>query len=195
MERKKYIVAITGASGSLLAIRFIEELLKTAEVHLVISFSAFRVIKDETGNDWEPATHSKLKDYFKSEYLHYNEEGDMYAPLLSGTFLNDGMVVVPCSMKTLSGISNGYGESIVLRAADVTLKERRRLIIVPREMPFSAIHLENMLKLSRLGVTIAPPVMAFYTKPQSVDDMINFIIGKLLDNLSVPHNLFKRWGN
>ncbi|QWR76225.1 UbiX family flavin prenyltransferase [Candidatus Magnetomonas plexicatena] len=195
MGRKKYIVAITGASGSVLALRFIGELLKTSEVHLIISTSAFSVIKDETGNDWNTAALSTLREYFKSEHLFYSKEGDLYCPLLSGTFLNDGMIVIPCSMKTLSGIANGYGENIVQRAADVTLKERRRLILVPREMPFSAIHLENMLKLSRIGVTIAPPVMAFYTKPKSIDDMLNFITGKLLDNLSISHNLFKRWGN
>ncbi|MEO5357307.1 MAG: UbiX family flavin prenyltransferase [Nitrospirae bacterium YQR-1] len=195
MERKKYITAVTGASGSLLALRFIDELLKTSDVHLVISSSSFKVIKDETGNDWSMDTHRKLKEYFKSDRLFCYDEGDIYAPVLSGTFLNDGMIVIPCSMKTLSGISNGYGENLIQRAADVTIKEGRRLILVPREMPFSSIHLENMLKLSRIGVTIAPPVAAFYTKPQTIDDMINFITGKLLDNLSISHNLFKRWGS
>jgi 4-hydroxy-3-polyprenylbenzoate decarboxylase len=104
------------------------------------------------------------------------------------------MLVVPCSMKTLAGIANGYAHNLTERAADVTIKEGRPLLLSPREMPFSAIHLENMLKLARLGVKIAPPVPAFYQKPKRLDDIVDFVAGKILDSFGVSHDLFKRWG-
>jgi 4-hydroxy-3-polyprenylbenzoate decarboxylase len=113
----------------------------------------------------------------------------------SGTHNTDGMIVIPCSMKTLSAIANGYDESLVARAAGVTLKESRKLVLVVRETPFTAIHLENMLKLSRLGVVILPPVPGFYTKPTTIDDVINHTVGKCLDQFDIEHNLYKRWGS
>ena len=178
---KKYILAITGASGSIFGIRLLEELLKTAEVHLVISSNTFSIIEDETGIDWaikksskfirQGGQNSKLREdkirkYFKTDRLFFYENTQMDAPVASGSFKTDGMLVVPCSMKTLSGIANGYANNLIERAADVTIKEGRTLLLSPREMPFSAIHLENMLKLSRIGVKIAPPVLAFYHKPK-----------------------------
>ncbi|BCB97336.1 flavin prenyltransferase UbiX [Dissulfurispira thermophila] len=206
---KKYILAITGASGSIFGVRLLEELLKVAEVHLAISANTFPIIKDETGIDWTKGKRSGVKDqrskqkrtqdtirkYFKTERLFFYEDKQIEAPIASGSFKTDGMLVVPCSMKTLSGIANGYANNLIERAADVVIKEGRPLLLSPREMPFSAIHLENMLKLARLGVKIAPPISAFYHQPKSLDDMVNFIVGKILDVFGVQHSLFKRWGN
>lgn len=201
---KRYILAITGASGSVIGIRVLSALLKTSEIHLIISSQAFSIILHETGIDWtknelsDMGHRSKLQQiirrYFKTNRLFYYEDNDMAAPIASGSFLTDGMLVVPCSMKTLSGIASGYANNLIERAADVNVKEGRPLLLSPREMPFSAIHLENMLKLARLGVRIAPPVPAFYHRPEGLDDILDFIAGKILDSFSVPHGLFKRWG-
>ncbi len=191
---KNIILAITGASGAPFGVRVLEELLKTATVHLIISSNTFPIIADETGLDWTGDTETKLRRQFGADTLHFYEDKNMEAPMASGSFKTDGMLVVPCSMKTLSGIANGYANNLIERAADVTLKERRHLLLAPREMPFSAIHLENMLKLARLGVTIAPPVAAFYHHPENLDAMTDFIAGKILDSFGIGHALFKQWG-
>ena len=195
---KSFIVAITGASGSIYGIRLIEGLLKSKhKVYLVISKQAFSIIKIETGINWTGNTASeiekKIQKYFSSKNIKYYSENNLSAPVSSGSFITDGMFVVPCSMKTLSGIANGYANNLIERAADVMLKEGRRLILSPREMPFSAVHLENMLKLARLGVKIIPPVPAFYHKPKNIKDIIDFVVGKILDSAEVRHNIFKRW--
>ncbi len=195
---KSFIVAITGASGSIYGIRLIEGLLKSKhKVYLVISKQAFSIIKIETGINWAGNTASeiekKIQKYFFSKNIKYYSENNLSAPFSSGSFITDGMFVVPCSMKTLSGIANGYANNLIERAADVMLKESRRLILSPREMPFSAVHLENMLKLARLGVKIIPPVPAFYHKPKNIKDIIDFVVGKILDSAEVRHNIFKRW--
>lgn len=196
---KKYIFAISGASGSVIGIRVLSELLKTAEVHLIISSQSFSIIKDETGAEWkgksDKETGEKIGKYFNSKKIFYHNESDLAAPFSSGSFKTDGMLIVPCSMKTLSGIANGYANTLIERAADVTIKEGRMLLISPREMPFSAIHLENMLKLARLGVRVAPPLLAFYHKPKKIDDILDFIAGKILDAVGIEHKLFKRWGS
>ncbi|MDI6801380.1 MAG: flavin prenyltransferase UbiX [Thermodesulfovibrionales bacterium] len=192
---KKYILAITGASGSIFGIRVLEELLKTAEVHLIISSGAFQIIKDETGIDWTTGTEDRIRRHFDTERLFFYEDARMESPVASGSFKTDGMLVVPCSMKTLSGIANGYANNLIERAVDVVIKEGRPLLLSPREMPFSAIHLENMLKLARLGVKIAPPIPAFYHKPERIDDIVNFIVGKILDSFDIENGLFKRWGS
>ncbi|MBI5027154.1 MAG: UbiX family flavin prenyltransferase [Nitrospirae bacterium] len=208
---KTIIVAITGASGSIYGLRLIEELLKNGyRVHLVISTQAFGIIKIETGINWEKVAATRFREvkaksqgskiekiiqrHFSSSNVRYYSEYDLSAPISSGSFKTDGMLIVPCSMKTLSGIANGYANSLIERAADVTLKEGRNLILVPRETPFNAIHLENMLKLARLGVRIIPPIPAFYHKPKDIAGIINFVVGKILDSLGIEHNLFKRWG-
>lgn len=197
---KKYILAITGASSSIFGIKLLEELLKTSEVHLVISANTFPIIKAETGIDWSYEESSELKKresiirgHFNTDRLFFYEDNYMWAPIASGSFKTDGMLIVPCSMKTLSGIANGYANNLIERAADVTIKEGRPLLLSPREMPFSAIHLENMLKLARLGVKIAPPVPAFYHNPKSIDDIVDFVVGKILDSLDIENYLFKRW--
>jgi 4-hydroxy-3-polyprenylbenzoate decarboxylase len=196
---KSFIAAITGASGSIYGIRLVEELLKSGIlVHLCVSRQSFFIIKTETGIDWtgktEADTEKKIKRYFSSKNIRLYNEQNLAASFSSGSFLTDGMFVVPCSMKTLSGIANGYANNLIERAADVMLKEGRKLVLAPREMPFSAIHLENMLKLARLGVTIAPPVPGFYQNPKDIKDIVDFVVGKILDSTGVKHNLFKRWG-
>lgn len=192
---KRYILAITGASGSVFGIRVLGELLKNSEVHLVISSNTFPIIHDETGIDWSIDTEGAVRSHFGTDRLFFHEDRRMEAPVASGSFLTDGMLVVPCSMKSLAAIASGYANNLIERAADVTIKEGRRLLLAPREMPLSSIHLENMLRLSRLGVTIAPPIPAFYHRPESLDDVIDFVAGKILDSVGVEHSLFRRWGS
>lgn len=195
---KKYVFALTGATGSILGIRVLREIVKISEVHLVISSQSFPIIRQETGIDWygdtEEDVQGKVRESLHSEKIHYYNEINLSAPVSSGSFRTDGMFIVPCSMKTLSGVANGYTENLIQRTADVTIKEGRNLVISPREMPFSAIHLENMLKLARLGVKIAPPVMGFYHEPRTIEDMIDFAAGKILDLMGIEHDIFRRWG-
>lgn len=207
---EKYILAITGASGSIFGVRLLEELLKVAEVYLVISSNTFSIIKYETGFDWSGNSENtecgirdaecknkkmegKIREQFDSDRLFFYEDTFMESPIASGSFKTNGMFVVPCSMKTLAGVASGYANNLIERAADVTIKEGRPLLLSPREMPFSAIHIENMLKLARLGVKIAPPVPAFYHLPENISDIVNFIVGKILDSFGVDHELYKRW--
>ena len=133
--------------------------------------------------------------YVESLATEVTDENNMAANVSSGTHKTDGMIVIPCTMKTLSSIANGYDETLVARAAGVTMKESRKLILVARETPLTAINLENMLKLARLGVVILPPVTEFYTNPTSIDAMIDHIVGKCLDQFDIEHDLFTRWGS
>lgn len=194
MPMKRYVLAITGASGSIFGIRALEVLLRTAEVRLIISSNTFPIIRAETCLDWQEDTENIIRRHFGTDRLFFHGDREMEAPVASGSFGTDGMLVVPCSMKTLAGITHGYADNLIERAADVTIKESRPLLLSPREMPFSPIHLENMLKLARLGVKIAPPVPAFYHQPQDLEGMIDFIVGKILDCFEVKHDLFARWG-
>ena len=192
---KRYVLAITGASGSILGIRLLGELLKTSEVHLIISQNTFPIILDETGLDWANETEKRVRHHFANEGLFFYEDSRMDATVASGSFRTDGMFVVPCSMKSLAGIANGYANNLIERAADVSIKEGRTLLLSPREMPFNAIHLENMLTLSRIGVRIAPPVPAFYHKPEEIADLLDFIVGRMLDSFGIDHELYRRWGS
>ncbi|WP_422447698.1 UbiX family flavin prenyltransferase [Thermoanaerobacterium sp. DL9XJH110] len=179
-------VAITGASGSIYGIRILEELNKKGvSSHLVISKWGKETIKTETNYTVEEV--EALADFVY-------EEDDLAAPISSGSFKCDGMIVAPCSMKTLSGIAHGYTEDLIIRAADVTIKEKRKLILMVRETPLNPMHLENMLKLSQIGVTIMPPVPAFYTKPETLDDVINQTVGRVLDQFGIEIDNLKRWG-
>lgn len=195
---KSYVVAVSGASGSIYGLRLVEELLKRADkIHVCISEQSFFIIKTETGVDWSGKTVSgvekKIRNYYSSKKISYYENSNLAAPLSSGSFQTNGMFVIPCSMKTLSGIASGYAGNLIERAADVTLKEGRKLVVAPREMPFNAIHLENMLKLSRAGAIIAPPVPAYYHHPKDINDLVNFVVGKILDAAGIGHHLFHRW--
>jgi 4-hydroxy-3-polyprenylbenzoate decarboxylase len=201
---KRYVLGITGTTGSLLGIRLLESLIRESEVHLIISSVAVRILEDETGIDLSEDTEKRLTGMIKSPSqdedipfegrLFTYSERDLWAPVSSGSFRTDGMFVVPCSMKTLSAIANGYADGLVERAADVTLKEGRPLVVAPRETPLSAIHLENMLKLARIGVRIVPPVIGFYSRPASIDDMVDFVVGKILDQMAIDHDFYRRWG-
>lgn len=194
---KRYVFAITGASGQAVGLRVLRALVREAEVHVLISAGTFEIMKDETGVDLrakdEAAVTRKLRKELAAVDVHYWDERNFHAPVASGSFQTDGMLIVPCTMKTLAGVANGYAETLIERAADVTLKEGRRLLLSPREMPFSAVHLENMLKLATLGVTIAPPVAAFYNKPKKLDDLVDFLAGKILDAFGVDHSIYPRW--
>lgn len=188
---KKIILAITGASGSIYGLRLLEVLLKSHQVELIISNSALEVIRHELPEAFDSV--QRLMADSKRENLRVYLENQISAPIASGSYQVEGMYIVPCSMKTLSSIANGYTENLISRAADVTIKEGRRLIVSPREMPLSVIHIENMLKLARLGVIIAPPIPAFYHRPERIDDLIDFVVGKLLDLMGIDNDLFRRW--
>jgi 4-hydroxy-3-polyprenylbenzoate decarboxylase len=179
-----YVVAVTGASGSIYARRLLEELNRAAhETLLIVSDEAKKVIRLEVGDPQELA---KLATRTYSEH-------DIDSPVSSGSVKTAGMIVMPCSMKTLADIAHGISGNAITRAADVTLKERRPLVLVPRETPLNLIHLRNLLRAAEAGATILPAMPAFYTKPKSVDDMVDFIVGRVLDLLNIPNDLFQRW--
>jgi len=182
----KLIIGITGSTGVIYGIRMLEALRKSnIETHLIMSEWAEKCILMET---------EYSLDYVKSIASSISDEKNMASSVSSGTHKVDGMIVAPCSMKTLAAIANGYDDTLIGRAAGVTIKESRKLILMVRETPLSAIHLENMLKLSRLGIVILPPVTEFYTKPKSIDDIVNHGVGKCLDQFDIEHNLYPRWG-
>ena len=184
---RRVILAISGATGVIYGIKLLKALQNNQlyEIHLLISPWAERIIKSETN--------FSLKE-IKKYATYYHMINDFNAPIASGSFKTDGMVIVPCSMKTLSAIAHGYADNLITRSADVVIKEKRNLIIVPRETPLSTIHLENMLKLARLGIVILPPIPAFYYKPKSLDEIIDHLVSKILDHLGIENHLYKRWG-
>lgn len=182
---KKIIIAITGASGAIYGIRLLEILKEyDVETHLIISKSANLSIATETS-----FSINEIKNL--ANYV-YNPS-DIGAKISSGSFKIMGMIIAPCSMKTLSAIASGFENDLTIRAAGVILKEQKKLVLMTRETPFSPIHLENMLKLSRIGVAICPPVPAFYNKPASLDDVINHSVTRVLDLFDIETNLIKRW--
>ncbi len=205
---KRFIVGITGATGSIYGIRLIEELIKKDyQVFVTVTNAGKEVIEEELGIRLKSGPKMEVTEdliqYFadslplnrdelnrRIEYLPIQQIG---ASIASGSFLTEGMAVVPCSMSTLSGIAQGRSQNLLERAADVMIKEGRPLLLSPREMPLNSIHLENMLTLSKLGVMIVPPMPGFYHHPQSIDDLIDFVIGKILDRLRISHQLFQRW--
>ena len=181
----KLTIALTGASGVIYGKRLLEELNnKRVEIHLVISPAAKKIIKLEL--ETSEKTLEKLA-------THVHEIDDWSSQIVSGSYKTDGMVIVPCSMKTLAGIASGFAENVILRAADVTLKEKRKLILVPRETPLNTIHIKNMLELAKQGAIIVPSMPAFYHKPRNIHDLVDFIVGRILDVLGIDHNLYKRW--
>lgn len=192
-DRKNIIVGITGASGAAYAKRLVQCLCEAdTRVHLVISDYGKRLLFDELDIS-EISTMSLVGR--ECEELHIYSNRDVGAILASGSFITDGMVVCPCSSHTLAAIAAGLGESLLHRAAAVTLKEMRRLIVVPREMPMSRVDLLNALRLSEAGAVICPASPGFYMKPKTVDDLVDFVVGKILDLLSVSHGLNTRWSD
>ena len=181
----KLTIAITGASGVIYGKRLLEVLQdKKIETHLVISEAGKKIIEYELGETKKSL--EKLASYI------YNID-DWNSPIVSGSFVTTGTVIIPCSMKTLAGIANGFANNVILRAADVTIKEKRKLIVVPRETPLNSIHIRNMLELSKQGVYIIPAMPAFYHKPSGVKDLVDFVVGRVLDSLEIKHDLYKRW--
>lgn len=175
----RLIVAVTGASGAILAKRLLEEL-RDHETHVIVSEAARVVVRHELGEDDFPAA------------FRYGED-DWSSPLASSSFLADGMVIVPCSMKTLAMVAHGLSSNLIGRAADNMLRMGRRLVLVPRETPLSLAAIENLRLAKMAGAVILPPNMAFYFGPQTLDDMVGFVVGKIMDALGLPHTLYRRW--
>lgn len=191
----RILVAITGASGAIYGLRLLEELLRAGQsVTLVASGSGAEVCRFETGVELGDGDGLKQRWGLPDASLTVRGVNDLWAPEASGSAAPNAMVVAPCSMGTLGRIAAGISSNLIERAADVMLKEGRPLILLPRETPLSAIHLENMLRLSQAGARIVPAMPAFYHQPHSLEDLVNFVVGKLMDQLGVPHQLFRRWG-
>lgn len=194
---KSYAIAISGASGAIYGIKLLDYLSKEGfKVYLTISSDGISIIRDEVGVDLS-GDEQRINEVLKKRLggdIRYFDETNLRAPIASGSVYLDGMAVIPCSMKALSAIAHGFSSNLIERAADVTIKEGRRLIIVPRETPLNAIHLRNMLTLAEMGVHIIPAMPAFYNNPKSIDHMVDFIVGRVLDSLGIKNNLFKRWG-
>ena len=183
--KRRIVIGITGASGVIYGIRMLEHLKgENFEKHLILSEAAKKNIQIET-------TYSVDEVCGLADYVYSNSK--LTAPLASGSFLTDGMVIVPCTIKTLSGIANSYASSLMIRAADVTLKEKRKLVLVVRETPLHKGHLQLMAAAADLGAHILPPVPSFYHKPQTIEDILDQTIGKIFDYFTMGHNLFKRW--
>lgn len=184
---KRLTVGISGATGAIYGIRLLEVLSKLdLETHLVVSEAGQKTILAET--NW------KMNDVKALARVNH-DVNDIGADISSGSFQAEGMVVIPCSIKSLSAIANSYNENLLIRAADVTLKERRKLILVVRETPLHKGHLELMARVADMGAIILPPIPAFYSRPKTIDDIVNHTVGKVLDLLQIDHNLFRRWGS
>lgn len=187
----RYVIAVSGASGMMMAYRTIKILSVEHEIEFVMSASALYTTNLEMPKELS-SPQKWLQNLPKTVKFHPHQ--DIGASICSGSYKTDGMIIIPCSMSSIAALSVGLADNCLLRAADVTLKEKRPLILVPRETPLSEIHLENMLRLAKRGAIILPPVPAWYTSPQTIEDVENFIIGKILDQLKIEHTLYKKWG-
>ncbi|WP_091546831.1 UbiX family flavin prenyltransferase [Alkaliphilus peptidifermentans] len=182
----RIIVGVTGGSCAIYGVGLLKVLQQlNIETHLVVSKMGEYVVNHECGMDLAE---------LKSLATVYHDNNDLAAPIASGSFKTDGMIIIPCSMRTLAAVAHGMSDNLLTRAADVVVKEGRKLVIVPRETPLSVIHLENMLKLARIGVKILPAAPGFYHQPESIEEIVSIMVGRALDQLDVEHNLFKRWG-
>ena len=187
----KIVIGVTGASGSIYAKRLVEVLLKKEYfIHLISTHEGKKVFEYEMKLDFNEWVGDLEKEY---SHLRVENIENLFAGISSGSYPYDAMIILPCSMGTLAEISMGLGKNLLTRVADVAIKEKRKLVIVPRETPLSAIHLENMLRLAKLGVTILPAMPGFYHHPKTIDKVVDFIIGKVLDHLHISNNLFKKW--
>lgn len=181
--KKRLIVGISGASGAPLAIALLKALKETGvETHVVVTKGGEMTLRQECGIGLENIPADILYD-----------NGNIGAAIASGSYRTMGMIVVPCSMKTVAGIHSGYSDNLLLRAADVTLKERRKLVLVARECPLSTIHLRNMYELSQMGAVVLPPMLSYYNHPRSIEDATNHIVGKILDQFDMGTSCFRRW--
>ena len=179
------LVGMSGGSGVIYGVRLLEVLKRLkVEAHLIVSTAAQETLVIETGYKVGHV------ESLASRVYRFN---DIAAAPASGTFRTKGMVVIPCSMKTLAGVASGYSDNLLLRAAEVTLKERRPLVLVPRETPLTTIHIENMLRVARAGAVVLPAMPGFYDRPKTVDDLIDHVVGKVLDVLNIEHDLYKQW--
>jgi flavin prenyltransferase len=203
MTEKHIVLAVTGASGARYGLRLGEELLRAGvRLSLLVSPAGRLILKEECGLAWQgdaAEVAGQAAAYFggdkgASRLPAYYGDNDFNAPIASGSRAPDAMVICPCSMGTLARIAAGSSGNLLERCADVVLKERRTLVMVPRETPLSEIHLENMLKLVRMGVRMVPAMPAFYTRPRTIEDQVNFVVGKALDALGIGNDLYMRWG-
>ena len=195
---RHFVVAITGASGSVYGLKLVSELLRAGErVSLILTSAGLQVLRHETGLDWSAdimEQRHQVQEYFASIAVDCLAIDDFWTGAASGSATTDAMIVIPCSMGTAGRVAAGLSSNLLERAADVMLKERRPLILVPRETPFNTIHLENLLRLSRSGAVVLPAMPGFYHDPKTIDDLVDFVVGKVLDQLNVQHSLFARWG-
>ena len=197
--RKKIVVAICGASGSIYGIRLLKALLNMPiEVYLIISNMGFKVLEHETGyKKKEPFENFLIENgirFNKESSLKIFNQDDFFAPPASGSFIHNGMVVAPCSMKTLGAVATGLADNLIHRASDVCLKEKRPLILLTRESPLSIIHLKNMYDAAMAGAVIMPPSPGFYLMPEKITDLIDSVIARVLNHLEIKHELVKEWG-
>jgi len=195
---RKIIVAVCGASGSIYGLRLLRALVqKPLDISLIISGAGRQVLTHETDYPGGPMMDYLIKTGVvphENAVLKNYAPTDLFAPPASGSFRHDGMVVAPCSMRTLANISSGIAENLIHRAADVCLKENRPLILLPREMPFSRIHLDNLQRASAAGAVIIPPSPSFYFHPRTIDDLVDTVVARVLDHLHVEHHLIGQWG-
>ncbi|MEL5848348.1 MAG: flavin prenyltransferase UbiX [Candidatus Igneacidithiobacillus chanchocoensis] len=199
-QRRRIGLAITGASGAAYALRLLELLLaQDLELHLVVSGAARVVLREELGLQLPPQP-EQMGAFLRAQTgqdlgeLHAYAQEDWFSPLASGSHAPEALVICPCSGGSLAAIAQGVSNNLIERAADVMLKEGKKLILVPRETPVSAIHLENMLKLSRLGVCILPASPGFYHRPQRIEDLVDFVVARILDQLAIDRSIGPRWG-
>ncbi len=208
MAENRWIIAITGASGTIYARRLLRVLVERVDdirLEVIVSAAGLRVLRDEEGlavspsrltAEWLvgiPTDAVSVYDDEPPSRVTMHDHRNIGAGIASGSYPTRGMVIVPCSMKTLAAVAHGYGENLIARAADVVLKQRRRLIVVPRETPLSAIHLQNMLRLARLGVAIVPAMPGFYHRPETIDDLVEMMVMRILDQMGFEIDLAKRW--
>lgn len=197
-QTRHFVVAVTGASGSAYGIGLVRELLRAGHrVSMMLTEAGRQVLAHETGLCWAEDVKEQrhqVQEYFASIAVDCLNMSDFWSSAASGSGTVDAMIVIPCSMGTAGRIAAGLSGNLLERAADVMLKERRPLIVVPRETPFNDIHLENLLRLSRAGAVVLPAMPGFYHAPGSIDDLVDFVVGKVLDQLNVSHSLFARWG-
>jgi flavin prenyltransferase len=190
----RLVVAITGASGAPYAVRFLREAVTHyREIYVMLTEQALQVIGLETGRAVNARNPVESLLGFPSDVLRILEKKDYFSPPASGSFRHDGMVIVPCSMGTAARIANGISDDLITRAADVCLKERRKLILVPRETPWNLIHLRNLTQLAEAGATILPAAPGFYHKPQTIDDLVTFMVGRILQQLGIEQTLMPQW--